>query len=288
MDCEIQATLRNAWFYWPSIPHDFVQIIHVGDSHWTCISNKFCKKVRNHVAELFDSMHTEPGSTTKEQICTFLHCCLQLMINVQRQKLGDSCGLYTITMALDICEGRDQFLSSYSEIQMRFHLEKCFESKCLTKFPEDIIQGARDRLKRRVYQTVDVNLFCVCRYPDVDITSYIGDLACNENCQWWYHSNCKGIPRSVFSKSEMKWMCGKYRPSYIGTAHWNLSQYIMTVIICMSAYRLSSVWQQVYHNIVWLLMVEYLGLYRRFTNSAKLIAHVKESLRCRLRFVRCQ
>ena len=31
-------------FVWPSIPYDFVQFIHVGDSHWACMSNKFYKK----------------------------------------------------------------------------------------------------------------------------------------------------------------------------------------------------------------------------------------------------
>ena len=94
-------------FDWPSIPHNFVQIIHVGNSRWACISNKLCKKDENHVVELFDSMHTEPGSTIKQQICTIPHCEKPFLtirvIHVQRQKLGDSCGLYAIAMALDIC-----------------------------------------------------------------------------------------------------------------------------------------------------------------------------------------
>ena len=126
------------------LAHNFVQIIHVGDSRWACISNNFCKKDKSHVAELFDSMHTEPGSTIKEQICTILRCEKPFLtirvINVQQQKLGDSCGLFAIAMALDICEGRDPFLSFYSEVEMRFHLEKCFKSKRLTKFPEDSIR----------------------------------------------------------------------------------------------------------------------------------------------------
>ena len=67
---------------------------------------------------------------------TFLTICV---INVQQQKLGDSCGLFAIAMALDICDGRDPFLNSYSEVEMRFHLEKCFKSKFLTKFLEDSI-----------------------------------------------------------------------------------------------------------------------------------------------------
>ena len=111
-----------------------------------------------------------------------------------------------------MCEGKDPFLSSYSEIEMRFHLAKCFESKCLSKFPEDSLQGGRGRLKNIVYKTIDVNLFCACRYPDVDVTSHFDDMACCENCQQWYHCNCMATPRSVFSKSEVKWLCGKCRP----------------------------------------------------------------------------
>ena len=77
---------------------------------------------------------------------------------------------YTIPMALDICEGRDPFLSSYSEEDMQFHLEKYFESKCLT---EDSIWGVRGRLKS--VQNHWCQQFCVCRYLDVDATSYVGD-----------------------------------------------------------------------------------------------------------------
>ena len=41
--------------HWPAVPQSFVQIIHVGDSHWVCVSNKFDEE---HVVELFDSLHT--------------------------------------------------------------------------------------------------------------------------------------------------------------------------------------------------------------------------------------
>ena len=87
--------------------------------------------------------------------------------------------IYTIAMALNICKLRYPFLSSYGEVEMLFHLEKHFECKCLTKFPEDSIRGARGRLKKRVYKTIDVNNY-VC--ADIWMRTYFGEMACCENC----------------------------------------------------------------------------------------------------------
>lgn len=112
-------------------------------------------------------------------------------------------------MALDICTGKDPFFSSYSEVEMRYHLEKCFDSKHLTSFPGDSLRSTGSRLKKRVCTVIDVELFCVCRYPDIELTSRFGDMACCDSCQMWFHSRCMSIPKSVFTKSDVKWMCAK-------------------------------------------------------------------------------
>ena len=102
-------------FQWPSDPHKFVQIIHVGGAHWACVSNRFCKEDEKHVVELFDSLQTTPRDSIKEQVCTMLRCEKSFLtirvINVQQQTTGDSCGLFAIAMAQDICNGRDPGLS---------------------------------------------------------------------------------------------------------------------------------------------------------------------------------
>ena len=134
---------------WPSTPHKFVQIIHVGGCHWACLSNKLIEN-ETHVVEHFNSMHTEPGYTIKEQACTILHCDQSLLtirvVNVQCQQGGDNCGLFAVAMAFDLCEERDPFLCSYDETLMRSHLEDCFEQECITRFPQDEVK-ARQRTR---------------------------------------------------------------------------------------------------------------------------------------------
>ena len=58
--------------YWPSIPKDFIQIIHVGDCHWASLSNKFCKK--KNVVKLYDSLFVKPGDTVQEQVSNIMNC----------------------------------------------------------------------------------------------------------------------------------------------------------------------------------------------------------------------
>ena len=196
---------------WPSVANNFVQIIHVGGAHWACVSNRFCKEDETHVVELFDSLHTTPGDSIKEQVCTMLHCEKSFLtirvINVQQQTTGDSCGLFAIAMAQDICNGRDPFVSTYKEKEMRHHVEKCFDSRNLTNFPDDKSK-ARPR-RKRVCISVDVELYCVCRYPDLEVTSRFGDMACCDRCELWYHAICMDIPSDVFTKKRQKWVCAQ-------------------------------------------------------------------------------
>ena len=39
-----------------------------------------------------------------------------------------------------------------------------------------------------------VDVFCVCRYPDVDITDHFGDMASCDLCGEWFHQHCLDIP----------------------------------------------------------------------------------------------
>ena len=49
--------------YWPSIPKDFIQVVHVGDCHWACLSNKLCE---DNVVELYNSLFMKSGDTVQE------------------------------------------------------------------------------------------------------------------------------------------------------------------------------------------------------------------------------
>ena len=84
-----------------------------------CLSNMLCE---GDVVELFDSIHTnrEVDNTTKQQAATIL-CCQSLsfsirVINVQQQEKGNTCGLFAIAMAFDLCEGKDRRIYSYKTL----------------------------------------------------------------------------------------------------------------------------------------------------------------------------
>ena len=192
-------------FEWQSSTSNFVQIINVDGFHWACLSNKFT--TNPNTIQLYDSLLTVPGASIKEQACTILNCKdpsfkIEVM-NVKLQKSPDSCGLFAIAMALDLSAGRDPCSQLYEETQMRSHLEQCFNTCKLSRFP-----GASSRTYRRkvVIESV-VDVFCICRYPDVDITSRFGDMASCDSCGEWFHQVCLNVPNQIFKNKALQWLC---------------------------------------------------------------------------------
>lgn len=186
---------------WPSVSKDFVQIIHVGNSHWACLSNKLCKE--DNVVELYDSMLTKPGKTVQKQVSTIMNSeaaaiTLRIM-NVKRQQSGHACGLYAIAMAVDLCLGKDPCSSLYDEAKMRSHLELCFSHGTISQFPHQY----RDK-RQRILDEISISVYCVCRYPDV--MTRFGNMICCDLCNEWYHEHCLSIPDiEVLKQSE--WLC---------------------------------------------------------------------------------
>lgn len=194
---------------WCSSTSNFVQIINVGGFHWACLSNRFTREC--NTIQLYDSLLTVPGATIKEQACTILNCKepsfkIQVM-NVQLQNCPDSCGLYAIAMAFDLCAGKNPCSKLYDEPLMRCHLEQCFNIGTISRFP-----GTSNRTyKKKVAMESVVDVFCVCRYPDVDITDRFGGMASCDSCGEWFHQLCLDIPNHIFKKSP-QWLCSKCQP----------------------------------------------------------------------------
>ena len=186
---------------WPSVSKDFVQIIHVGDCHWACFSNKLCKE--DNVVEFYDSMLIKPGKTVQEQVSTIMNCKAAAItvriMNVERQQSGHACGLYAIAMAVDLCLGEDPCSSLYDEAKMRSHLEMCFSQRTISQFPRQF----RNR-RQRILDEISIGVYCICRYPDV--TTHFGDMICCDLCDEWYHEHCLSIPDIEVLK-ESEWLC---------------------------------------------------------------------------------
>lgn len=187
---------------WNSSPDSFVQIIFVEFGHWACLSNKFTGC--SDTIELFDSMHTIPSEdgSIGDQACIIArlpHSELNIdVVGVQLQVGSNDCGLFAISMALDLCCGIDPFTEEVVQEEMREHLLCCFEEEQLTTFSkvERDIEG-----RNRIVNSVHFELYCVCRMPES------GSMTECSECREWYHHDCIAIPIDVVSNEEAQWKC---------------------------------------------------------------------------------
>ena len=124
-------------------------------------------------------------------------------MNVQVQQSSDSCGLFAIAMAYDICSGRDPCNLLYEESLMRNHLKTCFELRKLSQFP-----GALRSYRRKVFSESVVKVFCTCRYSDDDITDHLGGMVCCDNlCVKSGFIKCALISLMLYLKGKMSAEC---------------------------------------------------------------------------------
>ena len=57
------------------------------------------------------------------------------VIKVQKQSVGDDCGLFAIANAVQLAKKRDLSQAKCYQYQMRSHLINCFEKGKMTNFP---------------------------------------------------------------------------------------------------------------------------------------------------------
>lgn len=102
----------------------FIQVLHVSQGHWACLSNKFSSGGN---VDLFDSLHTVPkeSGTIFSQACNILRTQYPSItinvVNVGLQEGGTDCGLYAMAMAYDLCIGVDPISKKYTQGEMRSH-----------------------------------------------------------------------------------------------------------------------------------------------------------------------
>ena len=180
----------------------FVQIVHISQGHWACLSNKFSSEGN---VELFDSLHTVPeeGDSTIRQACSIVRTpepSLTInVVNVGCQEGCSDCGLYAIAMAYDLCAGLDPVFNKYVQSEMRSHLHNCISSKQLKPF----LSMDRD-VNNRIILSVRVEVHCKCRMPEEGRW-----MVCCDQCNIWYHEECVPVPPEVRhdKKDEVPWQC---------------------------------------------------------------------------------
>ena len=180
---------------------DFVQILHVHNSHWSVVSNIGCE---DGVVNYYDSMYPSVSSVTimRQLIATLMFSPaseLEVSImDVGQQSNGSDCGVLTIAFAFDICCGKDPCSVRFDHKSIRHHLTKCLEDCKFTRFP---VLG--ERTSSGIKRVQKTELHCSCRLPEK-----VGDkMAECEACKVWYHQHCMDIPSKVFDSSDVPWRC---------------------------------------------------------------------------------
>ena len=91
---------------WKPVHGEFVQILHIGKSHWLTLSNKQCP---SGTVRVYDSIKGAiPADTKIHHYALPGKAELELeVMDVDLQVNGDDCGLNAIATAYELCAGND-------------------------------------------------------------------------------------------------------------------------------------------------------------------------------------
>ena len=192
---------------WRSNSVDFVQIVHVSQNHWVCVSNILSPP---DIVEVFDSLPATFSSTLKRQVAAVLRCrgpqFTLCYIDVQHQNGADDCALFAVAFAEALCAGKDPHLLTFDQLQMRQHLQFCLEQGTVTNFPAATTPRRLHRTRVKVSRNVRV--YCKCRLPwDRQSCQELGSLVQCSECKEWYHQFCLDVPELVFQERTSVWSC---------------------------------------------------------------------------------
>ena len=183
----------------------FLQILNTGNNHWILVSSIGCEK---GVVNVYDTFHTElrelPDSTIGTISRLIVTSAPQLtlqMIEVNRHKNSEDCGVLAVAIAFDLLSANAPCIAAYDTGRIRAHLMECLTHSKFSPFP---VTGVRSTHDINCLDSMKLDLHCVCRMPELP-----GDqMAECESCCRWFHRHCVDIPDSVFnSELDVKWLC---------------------------------------------------------------------------------
>ena len=199
----LQDTLQlSNKFNWVSNTKNFVQIVHISQNHWVCVSNRLTP---DGVVEVYDSIPATCNNTLTGQIAAIMKCSSQQFtvrwVEVQLQSGRDDCGLFAVAFAEGLCTGQDPHVLNFNQSKMRHHLQLCLERGEISSFPES---SKRKRLCRsRMRMSRQIYVYCNCRLPWDKRRKMVQCVTCKE----WFHQECLCIPDAVFMDPLSVWAC---------------------------------------------------------------------------------
>lgn len=141
---------------------EFVQIIHMGNSHWCVVSTVGCEP---GVVQVYDSLYKTLSEETLCVIASLVYSPSRdlkiTMMDVGKQSNGSDCGVLAIAYAFDICSGSNPCTVRFDHSNIRSHLATCLETCSVSRFP---VSGERNSVQRKL---VIVELHCSCRIPNL-------------------------------------------------------------------------------------------------------------------------
>ena len=178
---------------------EFVQILHVHNSHWCVVSNIGCS---DGVVNYYDSLYPSVSSHTMRIIAGLIFSSASDLVvrimDVGKQSNSSDCGVFAIAFAFDICSGEDPCSVRFDHKLIRQHLAKCLENCRLSRFPT-----LGKRKSSHIQHIQREELHCSCRLPEEP-----GDeMAECDSCKVWYHRHCMDIPSEVFNNTDVPWKC---------------------------------------------------------------------------------
>ena len=109
------------------------------------------------------------------------------MWDVQLQSGASDCGLFSISFAVCLCQGKDPCSYSWTQELMRKHLTACWSNQRMSLFP-----GKSRKVSAGIRSSIHLPVFCFCRM----LENKIGMFQCTR-CEEWIHKKCRDIPRAV-------------------------------------------------------------------------------------------
>ena len=196
--------LHNIIIHYKFIIHNYFQL-HVGTNHWICIS---CNPYNSRpTIRVMDSLGLlmELNSTTILQISQLVNTNKNFFnvekLAVQQQVGISDCGLFAIAFAVETClMDNNVEMVYFNQLEMRNHLCICLEKGKITPFPK--VKNSLNILTRSTHQTIKINVYCLCRLPDL----YDHEMIQCDICKRWYHCKCVTVPEDV---SSVFWQCMK-------------------------------------------------------------------------------
>ena len=113
---------------------DFIQILHVNNNHWVCMTSIDCP---NGYVIVLDSMISQVSKELQELAKNLVGPTFKGVrkVRVQQQHNGSDCGVFAIAFSTCLVYGQNPVSVTFDSPRMRAHLLRCLKSGTMELFP---------------------------------------------------------------------------------------------------------------------------------------------------------